>query len=323
MAEPQLLAAVAVAVALVAAPPARAAYAPVATVQDEGSITCGTPDSRARALAVARSLSVSTVRLNAYENHDPMFGCRPVEAARAVAAAGMRPQVTVIGTPRFARMLARQIGPIVTTWAVWNEPNHPGFHYGPMASGRPTAYRRLYVKMARSIRKVDRGAKVLFGELAPGEPGTFTDRAFDGARRAVRADGFAIHPYVWLTPPGQIRRGPKGLGLRGYLREWAAHFQLLARTGTFCRQERSRPANRRRCRPVPIYVTEFGYLRESVQQKRADQIRSTATVVRWLPEAWRVACLEGVRQMNQYHLLDGRGRLTATATRGWRRCWAS
>jgi hypothetical protein len=277
---------------------ASADYRPEIAVQDEAQITCGMSGQRSAALSAARMLGATTIRINAIENMPAHFGCDPVMATLAVAGAGFRPQVTVIGDVQWARYLARSVGRYVRTWSVWNEPNLSGWQRGGMdttsphtvpVTGNPWTYRRLYLRVARALRRTDRGREhILIGELAASRARNgFLSDMTSRRSRTVRADGFALHPYAWAR--GVQRAG----GLRRYLRGWRVELRRLARQRRLCRPGRG-------CRPVPIFITESGYF----SQPRDGVYHPPEVQARALPRTWRIACRAGVRQMLHYQLRD-------------------
>lgn len=267
-------------------PSAAQAYTPQVAVQDEAALTCGTPEQRSEALTASKWLGAKVVRLNAIQTSpwDGKPGCDIAPAIKDVRAKGMRPQVTVVGSLAYTRKLVRRHARQVKTWSVWNEPNHPGWWFGPVTS-KPASYGRHYQRSYKAIRKADREACVLFGELVDGS-GAYLRKAVRGRR--LRACGIAIHPYEWSSDPRKQ--------FRSQLVDYRRLARTLARKGLLCR---TKPA--RRCRPVPIYVTEFGYL--SVRRKNWAPIADTIQA-KWLPRAWKVACQQGVRQMLHYQLYE-------------------
>jgi hypothetical protein len=129
---------------------------------------------------------------------------------------------------RFMTAAGRQFRDTVTTWSIWNEPNHPQFllpqytrRSGPV-SGR--LYRRLFLAGWRGLRASGNGRDpVLMGETAPRGTGrvvaplTFLrqalclDRRYRKRRRTcanLPADGYAHHAYTtrggpWFRPPSR------------------------------------------------------------------------------------------------------------------------
>lgn len=273
---------------------ADAAYRPAVAVQDEGAISCGNPAERHKALEVARQMHATTVRINAIQNMNPIFQCNPVAAIQAVAAEGFRPYVTVVGSPTYARTLARTVGHLVPAWGIWNEPNHPGWQFGYMANSKgPSSYRKLVVRMTRQLRKHDPGSKVLLGEAAPLEDLRFLQRTSKKGQRTLRLDGIALHAYRWYEPPYATTIG----GMRGYIRTFNRTARKMARERRLCR-----PGLRRKvCRPVRVYITEAGYLR---QDRGIHPIYSSYDVAQNLVGSWVEACRGKVAMMMHYQLID-------------------
>jgi hypothetical protein len=260
------------------------AHATPVAVQEERYITCGSPEERQIALEVVKDFGATRVRINAMERWltDPTQ-CDPIASALAVHAAGLEPQVTIVGDAQYAAQVVDRLGPIVRFWSVWNEPNLKQWHYGPMASGHPRDYRRLWQRVAGVIRQRDPGARVLFGELPP--VGTaipaYLRSALTGSR--VRTEGLAIHPYPHALNykrnygtgkqpyPGQLKK---------HLKDLRVLLKGLAKKKKLCQPGPG-------CRPVPLYITEFG-----------------GTGVD-LHRYWRAAQKAGVRQLFHYQLIQG------------------
>lgn len=200
---------------------AEARYRPIVATQDEAAITCGSSAERDDVFAKARQIPrLRVVRVNAIENMNPLFGCDPVAAVRAIAAAGYKPYVTVVGSPAYAKFLARAVGPLVDAWGVWNEVNLPSWgRLGYMQNSKgPSSYRKLIARMGRVLRRYDPGAKVRIGELAPltGKPTEkatglvgetrYMDRVLKRGA-TLRVDGLAVHAYAWYGPKRVKGRG--------------------------------------------------------------------------------------------------------------------
>lgn len=296
---------------------AEARYRPIVATQDEGAITCGSSAERDDAFAKARQIPrLRVVRVNAIENMNPLFGCDPVAAVRAIAAAGYKPYVTVVGSPAYAKFLAQAVGPLVDAWGVWNEVNLPSWgRLGYMQNSKgPSSYRKLIARMGRVLRRYDPGAKVRIGELAPltGKPTEkatglvgetrYMDRVLKRGA-TLRVDGLAVHAYAWYGPKRVRGRGE----MTGYILMWRRVVRRWARDGRLCRATARQRAgqtmkNPHPCRPVPIYVTEAGYMRASGVDRH--KVFDTPTTASRLVASWRQACQQKVRQMFHYQLVD-------------------
>lgn len=280
--------------------PAAAAAAPRPTlsVQDEAAITCNHWGLRAPALAAATELGATVIRVNLIQ-----WGRRScpgaATAAAAITAAGLRPQLTLMGSVGWIAAQVRRHRRLVSTYAIWNEPDLAIWRCcsapftrprGPWyVPGDPAVYRSAYLRAYRLVKRLDPGSRVLFGELSPLGMGRRSEARWFARvlrpRRPLRADGIAIHPYTWHWS-AQVDRA--------YYGELVAFKRLLhryARRGMLIRPGRGR-------RPVPIYNTEYG-------QSRANGLRGDAANA---AQAYRYARRLGFRQHNQYMIFPAFGR---------------
>ncbi len=186
--------------------------------------------------------------------------------------------------------------PGVRLWTTWNEPNHPVFlrpqwervpmrrpdlpgragrrrgSGAAMAAWRPASphlYRRMHDAAYDQVKEVSPGNEVLIGGLAAeAEPGRGARRGIGPLRftrelacvdsslrplrrrecrrfRPLRADGFAHHPYSRTTTPDA----------RDLTRDRVQIGELDRLTGLLA----SLHARGRLARPLPLYITEYGY----------------------------------------------------------------
>ena len=263
------------------------------------------PDSRGPALAELEALGVRALRVVLYWNDvapqpdattkptfdasDPAsYDWQHYDAILAAAAArgwpvlltpsgpvprwatqGGRDHVTRPSAGEFEQFMtaaARRYGQQVSTWSVWNEPNHPRF-LGPQYSGSgsrrrpasPRIYRSLVQAADRALQATGNGGDtLLFGETAPRGTGkvvapiTFLRGTLclsASYRRSsscgrLDADGYAHHPYT-------TREGP-------YFRPSGKNdvtIGVLSRLTRALDRAASARAIRRR---MPLYLTEFG-----------------------------------------------------------------
>lgn len=267
---------------------AHAAPRPVLSVQDERAITCDQWNLRGAALDAARELGAKVIRVNLIE----WLPCAPsTTAAAAIANAGLRPQLTLLGSPRWIKQQVLANRALVSTYAVWNEPDlsvwrcctAPFLAPDRMYLVNPAPYRRTYVRSYRLIKRLDPGARVLFGELSPHGIGTTSTRGLRWVEqvlkpgRPLRADGIAIHPYTWFWSSHVDA---------AYLRQLVAFKRVVKSYGR--RRMLIRPGTRRRS--VPIYNTEYG-------QSRADGLDGDGAAT---AKAYSYARRLGFRQQNQY-----------------------
>lgn len=163
----------------------------------------------------------------------------------------------------FMTAVGRHYGAQISTWSVWNEPNHPDFllpqydrRHRPL-SGR--IYRRLFLAAWRALRATGNGRDtLLMGDTAPRGTGrVVAPLAFlrqtlclDARYRKARgcsnlpADGYAHHSYStrqgpFFVPPG---RDDVTMGVIGRL---TRALDLAARAGAIQRN-------------MGIYLDEFG-----------------------------------------------------------------
>jgi Cellulase (glycosyl hydrolase family 5) len=205
-------------------------------------------------------------------------------AVNAVTRAGLRVMIDVgFFAPRwaggsrrpdpeklagFAGTLAERY-PQVRLWTIWNEPNHPVFMQPQWRGGVPVSahvYRRMHELGYEAIKEQSEENRVLLGGLSSlggdGRGGVrplrflrelaCVDERLQPLRRTecegfepLRADGFAMHPYVHKRPPTERRSNPDEVGIA----DLARLSRLLAALDA-----RGRIRGR-----LPVYVTEFGY----------------------------------------------------------------
>jgi hypothetical protein len=166
--------------------------------------------------------------------------------------------------------------PAVDLWTTWNEPNHPSFLLpqwkrvgGRWRPAAPHVYRRLHEAGYAAIKKVRPANRVLLGGLAAiGNRGRGVRRGMDPLPflrelacvgpalsplrtpecrgfRALRADGFAHHPYSFGTSPAAVGLNPDTARL-GELDRLSALLRALHGRGRIAAE-------------LPIHITEYGY----------------------------------------------------------------
>jgi hypothetical protein len=174
----------------------------------------------------------------------------------------------------FAMAVGRHYGAQVSIWAIWNEPNVPGW-LAPQfnANGTPASpriYRGLFEAGYAGLTAAVKSPKVLFGETAP-----FGTDAVDAGREGVEREvaplaflrgalclssnyhksstcgtlpiyGYAHHPYTYPAVPGPYYRPANRDDVPiGVLSRLSRAIGLASRAHAI-------PAH------VPIYLTEYG-----------------------------------------------------------------
>jgi hypothetical protein len=164
---------------------------------------------------------------------------------------------------KFVTAVGRKYGEQVSTWSVWNEPNHPGFlkpQYD--RKHRPVSgklYRQLFLRAWRGLRGSGNGRDtLLMGETAPIGTGkvvaplTFLretlclDRAYRKRQSCsnLPADGYAHHAYTSRQGPFFVPPSPNAVTI-GVLGRLVNALDRAGRAGAI------KPK-------LPIYLTEFG-----------------------------------------------------------------
>jgi hypothetical protein len=220
---------------------------------------------------------------------------------------------------KFAEAVARRY-PQVHLWTTWNEPNHTSFLLPQWERrGRgwfPIAahwYRRMHEQAYAAIKRVSKQNKVLIGGLSSGgadRPGTYrtipplrflremacVDRSLRPLKvaecrgyRPLRADGFAIHPYMHRHPPEFHYPNPDSVGISD-LPRLSALLDALSRRGRIAER-------------WPVYVTEFGYETNPPDPHRGIPLPLQAV---WLNHAAAIVYRRpDVRMFSQFLLRDG------------------
>ena len=196
--------------------------------------------------------------------------------------------------------------PRVGHWAIWNEPNltlflKPQFTGRKSVSGR--IYRSLFLGAQRGLENTGHGNdEILIGETSPG-PGRKGTDPIDflrgvlclnhkfkrkGGCEAIRASGWAQHPYDPFSPP--FKRTP------GLL--------TLASIGRLSKALRKAAGAGATTRKLPIYVTEYGV--ESVPDRKfgVSQLRQAEFIA---ISEYLMYRTRAIRSFAQYLLEDDKG----------------
>ena len=191
---------------------------------------------------------------------------------------------------------------LVSRYSIWNEPNHVGW-LAPLRSA-PGLYSQLYRVGYNAIKRIDAGAQVLFGELAPyasrrgsaTPPLQFlrgvlrTNRSYKGSSKyALFADGFAHHPYDFGNKPTYRYPGSDNVTLATLGRLTSA-LNKLRKYGMLRRPDGGH---------LELYLTEYGFM-QSGRYKLSDSRRAS-----YLRQAYDMARRNSrVRQMLQFLLVQ-------------------
>jgi hypothetical protein len=162
----------------------------------------------------------------------------------------------------FVVAVAKHFGDEVTTYSIWNEPNHPQFLL-PQFSARhrpvsPRLYRNLYFAAIRGFADAGSKTPVLVGETAPrGTGNVVAPLAFlrgvlcldshyraHGKCKSLPAAGYAHHAYTTRLGPFFKPPGPDDVTI-GVLSRLTHALDRAASAGRIRRH-------------LPIWLTEFG-----------------------------------------------------------------
>jgi hypothetical protein len=195
-----LLATLACAAALAAAPAAFAAKGMEVAVQDDAVLVAGLYGNAAQGLDLAQNMSASVIRANVNWSYVVGSAAKQKKAPANIEynwtgydylvfyadEHGLRVELALtgpapawatgnhkVGVDRvkagafkvFARDAAEHFKGRVTRFSIWNEPNFRGW-ISPLKRG-PKIYRGLYTAGYSAIKAVDSSTQVLFGETSP------------------------------------------------------------------------------------------------------------------------------------------------------------
>jgi hypothetical protein len=213
-----------------------------------------------------------------------------------------RPNPTAYG--RFAGAAARALRD-AGGFSIWNEPNWHRL-LSP-ARESPARYRSMYIAAYSAIKKVDPRKPVLLGELAPGNRPELTvlplrflremtclDSKYKrkkGTRcKELRADGVALHPYNFTSPPTKPLANKDAVEIASLGRAVSAMTKL----------RKAKALRYTRGTTMPLYLTEMGYF--TAGSRRSLTLSTTA---RYLAGAWAQAKkIPSVKEFLQYLLVN-------------------
>jgi hypothetical protein len=317
--------------------PARASAGMELAVQDDNAFVYSSLGTREKALKAAEKLHVKRIRVNLLWANllvgnprskripkHPVYDFLNIDQLQQEAALrGIELQLTVAGPApawatknhkvgntwpnayrfgQFVTAVAEHFKGRIDRYSVWNEPNWDTW-LNPVGHA-PGIYRDLYTHAYAAIKKVDKHAQVLIGELQPYAEKhsiapirflrgvTCTTARWTSAKRCpgLRADGLALHPYQFTTAPGVPFGGPDDAPF-GSMRNMTRALDRLAH-----RHALTTPTGHH----LNLYLTEFGYLTKGY---RAMPVRTRAA---WLTQAYKIAKRNPrIKEFLQYQLVDG------------------
>ena len=210
----------------------------------------------------------------------------------------------------WATAVGRRYGDAVSTWSIWNEPNHPRFLTPQYRKGRPVSpgiYRRLYRAGVKGLERTraNRRDTYLLGETAPRGnsevvfPLDFFRQAlclkknYTRARKCARLDahGYAHHAYTTAKGPRFVPHDRRDVTI-GVLSRLSRALDRAGKAGALPRG-------------LPIYLTEFGI------QSRPDRIQGVtfAKQAAYMAVAEHMAYVNPrVRSFSQYLMKDDKPR---------------
>jgi hypothetical protein len=220
-----------------------------------------------------------------------LAGPAPAWATRDRRVGNFAPDPVKFGA--FAGAVAEHFAGRVDRYSIWNEPNWSTWLAPAQRSA--SLYRKLYRAGYAAVKRADPEAQVLIGELAPVGGGRaiaplkFLRDLTPRGSAPLKADGFALHPYQFMSAPTFVAGKPDDVTI-GTLSRLTRALDALGR-----RHALTTPKGR----PLDLYLTEFGYLTVGSRAQRAS-VRAT-----WLTSALAVARRNPrVRQLLQYQLVD-------------------
>ena len=321
---------------LLAPAPAHAARKMEAAVQDDGVFISNKDIGREAGLRAARAMGATHIRMNvlwgaravvaSQRNQTSVpsnitYDFRPWDVAIARARAyGMETQLALTGDPpawacgkkrvpyecdgnkprikywkHFVAAVADHFRGTVKRYSLWNEPNWHTWLSPHKKS--PLLYRRLVKSGYKAIKRQNRKAEVVIGELAPHHrpklsipPLQFiremvcvnkrlkpTKRAKKKCKGKLKFDAFAHHPYELERKPSFKRPNKDEVTV--------ANLPALTKLLNKLRKKKLIKPKRKR---FPIYLTEYGYMTENPQVRRRRQIPESRRA-RWIVNGWKIA----------------------------------
>ena len=251
-------------------------------------------------IAAMKAAGTKDARINVMYGRVKAEGYGKIDQeVNALRAAGIAPQITIMGTPdyapqwdqslsakntnarlagQFAADVASHFKGRVGKYAAWNEPNWSGFISGADSDPKQAArrYRDLYRSMYSGIKGADKGAQVLLGEVTSA-PNAKEFMRYLMAGKPLKTAGFAYHPY---DQPGK----PKTTWDIDTLKDLQSTLERYKRQGKLQTAQG---------KAAPLYLTEFGY-----QAAEVPTAKRAAKVAR----AYNLAKAAGAREFVSYQM---------------------
>jgi hypothetical protein len=337
---------------LLAPPTAQAARKMEAAIQDDGIFNFGRGFDRETALAAARDLGVTHIRMNVLwwqaippaernqrtvpSNITYTFGDWDQGIARA-RAYGIKTQIALAGDPpawacgskevpyecdgrkpsvrlwkHFVKAAAQHFKGSVKRYSIWNEPNW--YTWLSPHKQSPLLYRKLVQTGYKAIKRVNKKAEVVAGELAPHFQKNISIPPLEFIRRMVcvnkklkrlpsakrkckgklRFDAFATHPYDFEHKP-KFRRDNRDELTMANIRALPELLRKLRKKGLIKTKRKK----------FPIYLTEHGYMVAGNPDVRPKRRIPESKRKRWIVQAWKLAQkAPQVKQNLHYNLIS-------------------
>jgi hypothetical protein len=335
-----------------AATPAQGAKHMEAATQDDGVFIYNDDIGREAALRAARSMGITTLRLNilwwqavplsqrnsANVPANPAYNFSLWDAAiKRAKAYGIKSQIDLAGDPPtyacgnkrapydcdgykpnvklwkdFVGAAAAHFKHKVKRYSLWNEPNW--YTWISPHKRAPLIYRKLLQTGYKAIKRKNKKAEVVAGELAPHfQKGISTPplqfiremvcvkknlKPIKGAKKKCKGklkfDAFATHPYDFEHKPLKKRANKDELTVANL----PALTKLLGKL-----RKKGRITTKKK--KFPIYLTEYGYMVGTNPAVRQERRFPEAKRAKWLVQAWqRAADTPRIKQMMHYDFVS-------------------
>jgi len=347
-----LLLAILAALPALAATPAHAAKKMEVATQDDGVFIQNKDIGREAALAAARNMGVTNLRLNilwysavpdSQQNSrtvpaNPTYDFSPWDIViKRAKKYGITTQLDLAGDPPayacgnkkvpyacdgykpnvklwkdFVGAVATHFKGKVKRYSLWNEPNW--YTWISPHKKAPLIYRKLLQTGYKTIKKKNKKAEVVAGELAPHfQKGISTPplqfiremvcvkknlKPIKGAKKKCKGklkfDSFATHPYDFEHKPLKKRANKDELTIANL----PALPKLLGKL-------RKKGLIKTKKKKFPIYLTEYGYMVDSNPKVRQERRIPEAKRAKWIVQAWqRAADTPRIKQLLEFDFVS-------------------